>query len=373
MARFDRYLLSQLMVLFGFFALVLVLVYWINRAVVLFDQLIADGQSAVVFLEFTALTLPNVIRAVLPVAVFASSVYVTNRLSSESELVVVQSTGFSAFRLARPILVFGILVGMLMALLTHFLVPASISRLSIRSAEIAENVTSRLLTEGTFLHPSDGVTFYLREISDDGELRDIFLSDARTPDQTTTYTAKSALLIREDTGPKLVMFDGLAQILQADGRLFTTRFDDFAYDLGALIKTVAPIETSVRALPTTALFEPRFKTRFGEGNTTYEFHRRIAQPLLALVAGLIGFSALMVGGFSRFGIWRQILGAVVILILVKIIESSVADLTRRLPTLWPLIYLPALFGLFVSGCLLWISERPSLWRSLTDRVKAVAP
>ena len=34
----------------------------------LFDQLIADGQSAWVFLEFTALTLPNVIRLVLPVA-----------------------------------------------------------------------------------------------------------------------------------------------------------------------------------------------------------------------------------------------------------------------------------------------------------------
>ena len=41
MARFDRYLLSQLMVVFGFFSLVLVMVYWINRAVVLFDRLIA--------------------------------------------------------------------------------------------------------------------------------------------------------------------------------------------------------------------------------------------------------------------------------------------------------------------------------------------
>ena len=46
MARFDRYLLSQFMVLFGFFALVLVSVYWVNRAVSLFDELIADGQSA---------------------------------------------------------------------------------------------------------------------------------------------------------------------------------------------------------------------------------------------------------------------------------------------------------------------------------------
>ena len=43
MSRFDRYLLSQLLALFGFFALVLVAVFWVNRAVGLFDQLIGDG------------------------------------------------------------------------------------------------------------------------------------------------------------------------------------------------------------------------------------------------------------------------------------------------------------------------------------------
>ena len=56
-------MLSQLFVLFGFFSLVLVSVYWINRAVILFDRLIADGQPASVFIEFTALSLPNVIAA----------------------------------------------------------------------------------------------------------------------------------------------------------------------------------------------------------------------------------------------------------------------------------------------------------------------
>ncbi|MGI9390181.1 MAG: LPS export ABC transporter permease LptF, partial [Boseongicola sp.] len=49
MGKFDKYLLAQLLWLFGFFALVLVLVYWVNRAVILFDQLIANGQSAAVF------------------------------------------------------------------------------------------------------------------------------------------------------------------------------------------------------------------------------------------------------------------------------------------------------------------------------------
>ncbi len=110
MSRFDRYMLSQLMMLFGFFALVLVTVYWINRAVVLFDRLIADGQSAWTFLEITALTLPYVIRIVLPVAALVAAIYATNRLSGESELVVMRATGFSPFRIARPVVYFGLIV-----------------------------------------------------------------------------------------------------------------------------------------------------------------------------------------------------------------------------------------------------------------------
>ena len=66
MVRFDRYMLSQLLMLFGFFSLILVMIYWINRAVGLFDRLIADGQSAWVFLELTSLSLPGIIRIVLP-------------------------------------------------------------------------------------------------------------------------------------------------------------------------------------------------------------------------------------------------------------------------------------------------------------------
>ena len=81
-------MLSQLLLFFGFFALVLVAVFWISRAVRLFDRLIADGQSTLVFLEFTALGLPRIILLVLPLATFAAAVYVTNRLRNESELTV---------------------------------------------------------------------------------------------------------------------------------------------------------------------------------------------------------------------------------------------------------------------------------------------
>ena len=40
LARYDRYILGKLMVTFGFFTFILVLVYWINRAILLFNRMV---------------------------------------------------------------------------------------------------------------------------------------------------------------------------------------------------------------------------------------------------------------------------------------------------------------------------------------------
>jgi lipopolysaccharide export system permease protein len=362
-ARFDRYLLSQMMVLFGFFALILVSIYWINQAVRLFDRLVGDGQSAMVFVEFSLLTLPNVIRLVLPVAAFAGAVYVTNRLSSESELVVMQATGFSPWRLARPVLYYGLVVAVMMSVLTHVLVPASLEEMKKREAELSQNVTSKLLTEGTFLHPSTGITFYIREITPEGALRDVFLSDRSRPDRVMTYTATEAFLVNDDKGTRLVMVDGLSQsYFNETERLFTTHFQDFTYDISGLLGAPRDHRREVRHVSTWELLSApaAIATETGQtpGLIADELHGRINQPLMALAAALIGFSALLVGGFSRFGVWKQIVGALVLLVLVKLVEGLVTDPVRDNAALWPLVYMPTLAGLAMAGGLLFWAARP---------------
>ena len=366
-SRFDRYLLSQLMVLFGFFSLVLVMVYWINRAVVLFDQLIADGQSAGVFLEFTALSLPAVIRIALPLSAFAASIYVANRMTTESELVVVQATGFSAFRLARPVLYFGLIVALLMSLLMHFLVPLSTARLNLRSAEVAQNATARLLTEGQFLEPTDGITLYIRDIAPSGELQDVFLSDFRDATTQIIYTATKAFLVRNETGAQLVMVDGLAQTLNTQNqRLFTTSFADFSYDLGDLVAATGPKNRSYRELPTSDLLWPTPAIVAETNRTAAQLithgHDRFAQSILATVAALLGFSALLIGSFSRFGVWRQIVFAIVLIILVKAFETVGLNAARTNPALWFAAYLPSVAGFGIVWCLLFVSTRPYLFK-----------
>ena len=371
MARFDRYVLSQLMVLFGFFALVLVSIYWINRAVKLFDRLIGDGQTAMVFAEFTALTLPSVIRVVLPIAGFAATLYVTNRLSTESELTVMQATGFSPWRLARPVLYFGLIVGIMVAMLANVLVPASLKQLQLRETEISQNVTARLLTEGTFLHPTDGVTFYIREIAPDGRMNDVFLSDRRNPNESVTHTAASAYLTRTETGPALVMIDGLTQRLsRPELQLNTTHFADLSYSLSGMISAEDRTSAHLRHFNTyemlTTPVHIQVRTGVNTGVFAEELHTRFTQPLFALAAVLLGFASLLSGGFSRFGVWRQIVIALILLILIKALESLVTEPVLSNSSLWPLLYLPALLGLAIAIALLARSagQLPSLsaWR-----------
>ena len=370
MSRFDRYLLSQLLQLFGFFALVLVAVYWVNRAVGLFDQLIGDGQSALVFLEFSILTLPNAIRLVLPIAAFAATVYVANRLMQESELVVMQATGFSAFRLARPVLYFGLVVMVMHLVLTNVLVPASQRVLSARSAEISENITARFLNAGQFMHPTAGITLYIREITPTGELVDLFLADERGTADRVIHTARKAFLVRGEVAPKLVMLDGSTQTLTRDGgRLAVTRFADFTLDLAGLVSVGTAGGVSLDGLSTSVLLTADAAGMAASGASRAQMleegHTRLAAPLMAVAAPLIGFAAMMLGGFSRFGLWRQMGLAVGLLIGMQLVWTWGGSVAIKAASAWPAVYLASLAGIAVAGALLWQAQRPRRVRAVS--------
>ena len=367
MSKFDRYVLSQYLLFFGFFSLILVAVFWLNQAVILFDVLIGDGQTAFVFLEFTALSLPRLIRMILPMSAFAAVLYFTNRLSSESELTVMKATGASPWQMARPAFWFGICVGLMMAVLTNLLLPASTSRLSLREAEISQNIAARLLTEGTFLHPTDGVTFYIRDIAADGTLNDVFLSDKRDPEQATLYTASRAFLVREDDGARLIMVNGMAQALDAGRQaLSLTLFEDFSYDISSLMPSGASGKRSYRAIPTLELLMHRQRIADTEGHRlgtlTEELHVRITRPLNCFAVALLGFSTLLLGGFSRFGLWRQMLGAFGLLIVLETVRGTVSPPVEANPAMWPILYLPPLLATALSAVFLQIASRGVIFR-----------
>jgi len=371
MSKFDRYMLSQFLMVFGFFTLVLVAMFWINKAVRMFNWLVGDGHTALVFLEFTTLTLPAVIGVVLPLSTFAAVVYVANRLTAESELTVIQATGYSAWRLMRSVIFFGTLTALFMTLLMHVLIPMSQSTLAERRAEISENVTAKFLKEGEFLHPARNITLFIQAITPEGELQNVLLSDRRDAERQVVYSSKRAYLVRNSDSEtaKMVMVDGIAQShTPADNRLFTSEFRDFSYDIGSLTSPGQANLINIRFASSVALLLAPQATASAYGvslgTAMFELHNRIAQSLVCLVAALIGFTTLLTGGFSRFGVWWQITTAFLLLVFVKMLESSVGGIVLGNGAAWPVMYLPFGLGLGLWGGLLFAATYPAIMRRL---------
>lgn len=365
MSRFDGYFLRQLLVLFGFFTLVLVGVFWITRSVSLFDKVISGGQSAMVFLEFTALTLPTLVRTVMPMAVFAAAVYATNRLSRESEMTVMLATGSSPWRLARAVVLFGVITGLMMAAISVFLRPASVQQLEFRQAEVAGDVTAQLLNEGEFLHPAEDVTVYIGGIDLDGTLHEVFVSDRRDPENAVSYSSVTAYLVNNDAGIHLVMVDGVALRLNKAGRvLSSTLFQDASYDISQLTNASPLANRSLEAIPTSDLILNRDAISetegFSQGKLIEELHQRFSWIAICIAVSLAGYSTLMLGSFSRFGLWPQILGAFTILVLLEGVRGFVSPVVIDDPKLWALLYLPAVMGVLISCCFLLVAGRPLL-------------
>lgn len=365
MSRFDGYVLRQLLVLFSFFLLVLVGVLWISRSVSLFDKLIGGGQSGLVFLEFTALSLPTLIRTVMPMAAFGAAVYATNRLSRDSEMTVMLATGSSPARLGRPVLYFGLAAALMMSVLTTYLRPASIRQLELRQVEVSRDLTAQLLNEGSFMHPADGVTFYIGTIDSDGTLNDVFLSDRRDPDNAITYTGARAFLVRDEARINLVMIQGMALRYNAKGdKLSTTVFEDFSYDISALAAGHDELSRNIRGVPTPDLIRPEARARliggsgYSSGEIAEELHERLAWILICIATPLVGYATLMLGGFSRFGLWPQLLGAFGILLVLEALRGFATPMVVERPQIWWLLYLPSLAGLALAMLFLRMAGRP---------------
>ena len=352
--------------MFGFFSIILLLIYWINKAIALFDKLISDGQTFLVFLEFSILTIPPIIPIIAPLAAFAAAIFVTNRLKTDSELTIMQATGFSPLRLSRAICLFGLIVTTILLIISHYLIPKSNNILLKRQNEVASSLNAKLLRVGSFIHPQNGVTFYIGGISDSGIIEDVFVLDERNNEREIIITSKSGYLITNNNNPILVLKNGIVQNFDVKSKkLSTIHFQDLSYDLTSW--SVRERLSKAKLLFTYSSFDlfknPELVSKLSdtsEINVLEELHSRILTPFLALIAALIGFSALMIGDYSRFGASKQITMGIGILIFIKLLESYGNKLMLKSQGNWLVLYLPVLIGLLFFFLMMLVASNQKL-------------
>lgn len=366
MKRLDSYILRLLFEAFGFFVLIFTGVIWLTQAVRLIDTVIASGQSAATFLEFSALVLPQVFVIVLPLSGIGATLYVLNRLYMDSELTVMMSAGLGPTSLLYPIALFGATIGLAMAVVMMLLVPTAGSALAERTRSIRSDLANALIVERQFIHPINGLTLFITDTNRAGEMSGLFLNDQRDPDQTVTYSAEKALLLRDNEQARLVMVDGVALSTGRSGKQMNSiSFDQFVFDLTELVavdetRTLRPSEYSVPALlnPTPEMLEGKYS----RGDYMSEGHYKISMPLLSITFPMIALATFLAGGYRRSGFGRRVVVAIGVSIIAQVILFTTKSTVQNNPGLWPTMYGAHVLGLiYVTSLFLYLgrTRKPS--------------
>jgi len=130
------------------------------------------------------------------------------------------------------------------------------------------------------------------------------------------------------------MFDGVAQTLQIEGeRLSIVEFRDFTYDIAGLIEAPNGRLLHIRELQTSVLLFAPASYAEAQGSSLGAFrfagHDRLAKPVYALFVPVIAAATLMLGAFSRFGIWPQILLAIMLMIPLEMSWNAAESIGAR--------------------------------------------
>ncbi len=355
MKRIDTYIFWQLFTVTLFVTATLTCVVWLTQSLRFIEMIVNRGLSAQLFVYFTILLLPTFLTIILPIALFAATLFVYNRLLSDSELVVMRAGGCSQFRLARPALVLTLLTTVCCYALTVYLMPSAYREFKGLQNTLRNSFPTVLLQEGVFNSVVPGVTVYVRSRSSDGELSGIIVHDARNASRPVTMMAEKGRIVTGANGPRVVMAIGNRQQVDSkDGRLSLLNFDRYSFDIGTLSDDKGLHWREPRERYLHELFNPEPRDEWKATKLYMEGHHRLAQPLLPIAFTLISLAILLAGDFNRRGQALRIIAAVSFVVLLETGQISAKNLGEKFPELAVALYLiplvpAAIAGLFMAG------------------------
>jgi len=125
MRTLDRYIYRELMVPFLIGTIAVVLMFQANMLIFLFKNFSLANVPTVAVLDEILYKTPYFLNMTLPVGVALATSLAISRLTRESELTAIRSSGTPIMRAILPIMVFGVLAGVGNFLLAEKVMPAS--------------------------------------------------------------------------------------------------------------------------------------------------------------------------------------------------------------------------------------------------------
>lgn len=356
---FNRYVFKHLAVTTVIIAVILAVIILLTQSLKFLELIIDSGASAGTFWMLAFLALPRFFEVILPMALMIATIFIYNRMISDSELVVMRAAGTSPMSLARPALILGLLVTFALIFITTWLAPSALTNMQKMRQIIKTQYSTLLFREGIFNTIGDDLTVYIEGRNVKGELEGLMIHDSRAENPApVTILAKRGVIVATDEGQQVLVYNGSRQDFnQKTGALNRLNFERYTIDL----PEAAAIRNRQKKPDEQTIFElidkMDEKGLNADQNRAYqaEIHRRFVSPFLALNFTALVLCYLLLGPLSRRGQSKRIALAVAGVILMQGLYLSVFSKAENsilaLMTMHVIVFAPLLISLFLLSSL----------------------
>jgi lipopolysaccharide export system permease protein len=287
---------------------------WITQALRDIDLMTNQGQSIFVFIGITGLIIPLLVLIIAPIALMIAVAHVLNKLSNDSELIVMNAAGMPPWFLFRPFLAVGIVVSLLVAAISTYISPWGLRQLRQWANSVREDLVANVVQPGRFTKIEANLTLHIRERRPNGQLLGIFIDDQRNPKERATILAERGDIVKNDRGLFLVLENGSVQrheTGQKDPALVL--FDSYGFNLSSLAGGQQNLTYSTRERYLWELFDPaRTDKVFADqpDQVRAELHDRLTAPLYPLAFVVLVYAYLGAPRTTRQGRTMSLMGAI---------------------------------------------------------------
>jgi lipopolysaccharide export system permease protein len=343
MTSIDAYIFKTTLASFAVILGALTGVIWITQALRGIDLMTSQGQTVAVFLGITGLAIPLLVLIIAPIALVIAVGHTLNRLSTDSELIVMNAAGMTPWQIFRPFLMVTVVVSILVAFVAAYLAPEGMRRLKRWDMEITADVVANILQPGRFTSIGDGLTLRVREKRPGGLLSNIFVDDRRDPKERVSIMADHGTVLKNDKGTFIILEDGTLQRFEAGQRdPAIVAFDRYAFDMSKYSNMSRDVAYTVRERYLWELFSPKPGDPVlaqGSGQVRAEFHDRLTAPLYPFVFVFVTFAFLGAPRTTRQSRGFSVVNAILAVSAIRMIGFATAVLATTSALAPPAQYL----------------------------------
>ena len=292
-----RYIIREIWPTFLASLFVFIFIMMAARMLSITELIVTRGVRLSQVAGMVLFLLPDILTFAFPAVTLMSVVVAFLRLSADSEIIAMKSSGISLYQMLPPVITFSLAAFLACLAITVFAAPWGNRSFKDVLFKIAETKADLGIKERVFCEPFGNLVFYVNSFSREARvLKDVFVVDRRDEEMTNTIVSDEAQIIMRPEERIITLLFMKGTIFLVEKNLEgsrTIKFNTYALNIG--LKDVladlasrkkAPHELSVGQLVEQLKSTP--DTEKEHSRVMRELLEKLSIPLAVFFMGIIG-------------------------------------------------------------------------------------